>query len=200
MIKQAAPRTFLRKDWHVLIRTCVLLNLPPPQQLWGYQMKTLLTIFMNQLPIIYLAFCMADLVQSTLVPREQNPWESGGLTDTIATSRFRIFCRNSLGISLRKIGMASARPSLMAVLELPPTNRELDLKMSKKGKTHKKNMIKKQVTWSEKCLIQINQGLLEKYLDSDTNSKTAQRQQRKSFSVHLLHVHIPCLCTDHMFI
>jgi hypothetical protein len=43
------------------------------------------------LPIMYLAFCMADLVQSTLVPREQNPCLSGGLTDTRAISRLIIY-------------------------------------------------------------------------------------------------------------
>lgn len=70
---------------------------------------------------------MADLVQSTLVPKEQNPCLSGGLIDIKAMSRLRIFCRNKLGISQRNIGMASARPSDIAFLVLPPTKRELDL-------------------------------------------------------------------------
>ena len=46
---------------------------------------------------MYLAFCIADLVQSTLVPSEQNPCLSGGLTDTSAISKFIIYgCKNNM--------------------------------------------------------------------------------------------------------
>ena len=79
---------------------------------------------------MYFAFWMADRVQSTLVPREQKPCLSGGLTDTNATSRLITFLRNKRGISLRNIGIASARPSITAFRELPPTKREFERNIS----------------------------------------------------------------------
>lgn len=74
-----------------------------------------------------LAFCNADLVQSTPGPSEQNPWLSGGLRDISATSMLRILRLKSMGISLRNIGIQSARPSAIAFLWIAPTNNELAL-------------------------------------------------------------------------
>ena len=79
--------------------------------------------------MIYLAFCMAALVQSTLGPRVQKPCLSGGLTWIRATSKSIIFRWKSSGISLKKIGVKSARPSFTAFRQLPPMNRELLLKI-----------------------------------------------------------------------
>ena len=81
------------------------------------------------LPIIYLAFCMADLVQSTLGPSVQNPCLSGGLTCIRATSRSMIFRWKRRGISLKKIGVKSARPSFTASRQFAPVNKELLLKI-----------------------------------------------------------------------
>lgn len=81
------------------------------------------------LPIIYLAFCIADLVQSTLGPRVQNPCLSGGLTCIRATSRSMILRWKRRGISLRKIGVKSARPSFTASRQFAPVNKELLLKI-----------------------------------------------------------------------
>lgn len=79
--------------------------------------------------MIYLAFWMADLVQSTLVPSEQKPCLSGGATVTRATSMSIILRRNRWGISHRNIGIVSALPSLTAFLALAPRKREFDLKI-----------------------------------------------------------------------
>lgn len=79
--------------------------------------------------MIYLAFCMAALVQSTLGPRVQKPCLSGGLTCIRATSKSIIFRWKSSGISLKKMGVKSARPSFTAFRQLPPMNRELLLKI-----------------------------------------------------------------------
>ena len=79
--------------------------------------------------MIYLAFCMAALVQSTLGPRVQKPCLSGGLTCIRATSKSIIFRWKSNGISLKKMGVKSARPSFTAFRQLPPMNRELLLKI-----------------------------------------------------------------------
>ena len=76
---------------------------------------------------------MAALVQSTLGPKVQNPCLSGGLTCIKATSRAMIFRWNSKGISLKNIGVKSARPSLTALRQLAPMNKELLLKMPIKG-------------------------------------------------------------------
>ena len=81
------------------------------------------------LPIIYLAFCIADLVQSTLGPRVQNPCLSGGLTCIRATSRSMILRWKRRGISLKKIGVKSARPSFTASRQFAPVNKELLLKI-----------------------------------------------------------------------
>ena len=69
---------------------------------------------------------MAALVQSTLVPREQKPCLSGGATDIIATSISITRCLNSLGISLMKIGMASALPSSTALRAFGPRSGEFE--------------------------------------------------------------------------
>ena len=83
----------------------------------------------GSLPMIYLAFCMAALVQSTLGPRVQKPCLSGGLTCIRATSKSIIFRWKSSGISLKKMGVKSARPSFTAFLQLAPMNKELLLKI-----------------------------------------------------------------------
>ena len=72
---------------------------------------------------------MAALVQSTLGPRVQNPCLSGGLTCIRATSMSIILRWKSNGISLRKIGVKSARPSLTALRQFAPMNKELLLKI-----------------------------------------------------------------------
>ena len=79
---------------------------------------------------MYLAFCIAALAQSTLGPRVQKPWLSGGLTCIRATSNEMIFRRNKCGISLRKTGVKSARPSLMGLRQLAPMKNELLLNIS----------------------------------------------------------------------
>lgn len=81
----------------------------------------------TSLPMIYLAFCIAALVQSTLGPREQKPCLSGGDNDIRATSRLIRFLLNKRGISLRNIGVASALPSLTAERALAAKNNEFDL-------------------------------------------------------------------------
>ena len=65
-------------------------------------------------------------MQSTLVPSEQNPCLSGGVTVINATSSFMIFLLNMCGISLRNIGMQSALPSLTAFLALAARKKELE--------------------------------------------------------------------------
>lgn len=70
---------------------------------------------------------MAARVQSTLGPREQKPCLSGGVIDIRATSRGILFSLNSKGISQRKTGITSARPSITALRALAARNKELDL-------------------------------------------------------------------------
>ena len=79
--------------------------------------------------MMYLAFWMAARVQSMLVPSVQKPWLSGGLTMISATSRLKIFRRNRFGISLRKMGVKSARPAFTAARTLPPMNSEFERKI-----------------------------------------------------------------------
>lgn len=88
---------------------------------------------------MYLAFCIADLVQSTLGPRVQNPCLSGGLTCIRATSRSIIFRWKRRGISLKKMGVKSARPSFTAFRQLEPVNKELLLKIPMDNKDINKN-------------------------------------------------------------
>ena len=61
-----------------------------------------------------LAVSTAALTMSTETPRLQKPWRSGGLTWIIATSTFTRPFKISCGISERKTGMKSARPSCTA--------------------------------------------------------------------------------------
>lgn len=92
--------------------------------------------FKTILPIMYLAFCIAARVQSTLGPRVQNPCLSGGLTCIRATSRSIIFRWNKSGISLKNMGVKSARPSFTALRQFAPVNRELLLKIPKQKKIY----------------------------------------------------------------
>ena len=85
---------------------------------------------------MYFAFLTADRVTSTLVPSETKPWLSGGLTDKSATSTGKILRLNKCGISPRKIGVLSARPSLTAFRTLPPMKSELS-----------RNIPEKQLKW-----------------------------------------------------
>ena len=79
---------------------------------------------------------MAALVQSTLGPSVQNPCLSGGLTCIRATSKSIIFRWKRSGISLKKMGVKSARPSLTAFRQFDPINKELLLKIPKKFNKH----------------------------------------------------------------
>lgn len=78
------------------------------------------------LPIKYLVLWTAARAQSTLGPSEQNPCSSGGLTVINAASSLTSPRRNSSGVSLRKIGVQSARPSFTALRQLAPMKREFD--------------------------------------------------------------------------
>ena len=77
-----------------------------------------------------LAFCMAALVQSTLGPRVQKPCLSGGLTCIRATSKSIIFRWKSSGISLKKMGVKSARPSFTAFPTIGPNEQGIASKNS----------------------------------------------------------------------
>jgi hypothetical protein len=79
--------------------------------------------------MIYLAFCIAARVQSTLGPKEQKPCLSGGVTDINATSSCIFLVLNNSGISQRNIGKQSALPSRTACRALAARNNELDLKI-----------------------------------------------------------------------
>ncbi len=81
---------------------------------------------------------MAALVQSTEVPRVQNPCLSGVETWIKATSKSIRFLRNSHGISDRNTETTSARPSFTACLRFTPVNKELDL-MTPKHSIHAKS-------------------------------------------------------------
>lgn len=78
------------------------------------------------------AFWTAARVQSTPGPSEQNPCLSGGLSEISATSRFKSLRRKSSGISLRKMGMVSARPSATAFLIDALIKKELGRKIPAK--------------------------------------------------------------------
>jgi len=77
----------------------------------------------------YFVFSTAARARSTLVPREQYPCSSGGLTVIKAASRGTIPRRNSNGVSPRKMGVKSPRPSFTALRALPPMNNEFDRKI-----------------------------------------------------------------------
>ncbi|MNL52873.1 hypothetical protein D3C87_1760820 [compost metagenome] len=66
----------------------------------------------------------AALAASTEVPSEQKPWASGYDSCTTATSRGTWRDSNSHGMSERKIGTNSARPSSMAWRTFAPAKRE----------------------------------------------------------------------------
>lgn len=77
--------------------------------------------------MICFAWISAARVVSTEVPREQYPCSSGGDTVTMATSTGIIFRWNTRGISPRKIGTKSPRPSAIALRQLAPVKNEHDL-------------------------------------------------------------------------
>ena len=68
-----------------------------------------------------------------------------------ATSRFRIFLRNRSGISLRNMGVKSARPSATHCLTLPPVNRELLLMMPGKTEIFIKHSVPKDCHNNQFC-------------------------------------------------
>lgn len=117
-------------DWQITIH-----GRTASKTMWPiYRLETqsyLRSEFKTILPIMYLAFCIAARVQSTLGPRVQNPCLSGGLTCIRATSRSIIFRWNKSGISLKNMGVKSARPSFTALRQFAPVNRELLLKIPK---------------------------------------------------------------------
>mmetsp|Transcript_35464 Transcript_35464/g.111608 ORF Transcript_35464/g.111608 Transcript_35464/m.111608 type:complete len:209 (-) Transcript_35464:77-703(-) len=78
--------------------------------------------------MITCAISQAATATSTLVPMEQYPCLSGGLTWMNATSIGMISRRKKLGISLRKHGVASARPSATACRMLDPRKSPLHRK------------------------------------------------------------------------
>lgn len=62
----------------------------------------------ENLPTMYLEWLRAARTQSTLVPSEQYPLSSGGLTWISAMSGLIYPSLNTRGISCKKIGMQSA--------------------------------------------------------------------------------------------
>ena len=63
---------------------------------------------------------------SMLVPSEQVPWRSGGESCTTAASSLTRPVVNKLGMSERKIGTKSARPSFTDSRRPAPVNREIE--------------------------------------------------------------------------
>jgi hypothetical protein len=75
-------------------------------------------------------------MMSTLTPRLMQPWSSGGDTWMRATSMRNRRLRMSSGISERKTGMKSARPSCTACRTLDPMKKAVCRKrLSRPGST-----------------------------------------------------------------
>lgn len=80
--------------------------------------------------MMYFECIRAARVQSTDVPSEWKPCLSAGVTWTSETSGLTIPLVKSFGISPRKIGVKSARPSSIAFRQFEPVKSEFDRNIS----------------------------------------------------------------------